>query len=321
MNELQYDLFDEELCEDLLWDEPGEEETECQFDREETDLYGFIETLHFHLMGGNPLTNRQWEELGQLLLKQTMTSAEIGRANSVGEPPDSILGMAAAKLMNKLPEKIGPAPLENGHLGWLNRPVPIGPPRATATNSRHIRNYFHACIGSILKDEYDKKQKFLGLPDSRQSKRLGLPEKADPVPGSTWSVGGDSIRPLEAISDASPSPEDILCSEGCSDAFRALAALNHKAEFILFYLYRKLGFPPREQIVLFSAISPETALSRADRLLRRVCPSLHPNWTLPLKSRLNARWNVPLTTDTISTGISRVKKSLEKQQLRWNTVA
>jgi len=294
---------------------------EAELAQEETDLYRFVETLHHHLMEGKELTRWQQEELGRLLLLQNMTASEIGRAKSLGEPPESVLGMAAAKVMAKLPEKIGPVPLANGRQGWLNKPVLIGPPRPTATNSRHIRNYFHACIDSILKDEYDKKLNFLGLPDTRQAKRLGICAKPEPEPGSTWSVGGSSILPLEAISGTAPSPEDLLCTDGCSDAFRTLAGLNHKAEFILFYLYRQLGFPPRDQILLFSRLSPAMALRYANDVLHQCCSFLHPDWMLSLKDRLPNHWTVPLSADTISTGISRVKKSVEKQQVHWCVVA
>lgn len=321
MKENLFTAFDEELNDALQWDEPFDETAEAELDRDETDLYQFVEKLHHHLMTGHALTPWQLEELGRLLLLQKMTVSEVSRANSLGEPPESILGMAAAKVVDKLPEKIGPAPVQQGQQGWLNKAVYIGPPRAAATNARHIRNYLHACINSILKDEYDRKLKFLGLPDSRQAKRLGISEKPDLVPGSMWVDDGEAILPLEAMSGIAPSPEDVLCSVGCSDAFYALAGLKHKPEFILFYLYRHLGYPPREQILLFRSIAPEEALRRADEAIRQCCPSLRPDWLLPLKARLAADWSVPLTTDTISTGISRVKKTVEKHQIPWSVVA
>lgn len=268
----------------------------------------YIEMLHHQLMNGRPVSEVQRGRLGELILAEPLNPKAFTRAVSLGEPPESVKGMAAARLIENLTRKIGPQ--ADPRSNWL---APSGSP--TATDALHIRGYFHTAVNSLLSDAYRANEKFLGRPDPRTVKK-----SADRSTHSIWDEDLDAIPPLEELEDPTPRLEDIYCNTQYDHCFRALVAAGKDPLQVLYFLCRRLDFMPQEQLTLFTCKTPAQVLTMVEHFLLAL-DHLDPHWAAPLRSRLPEQWPAGLTARDISNGISRLQKALSAQDLNWYVAA
>jgi len=278
----------------------------------------YIDMLHHQMMAGRPVAEAQREHLAGLILEEPLNPKAYSRAICLGEPPESVKGLAALRILEQLPRKIGPnaAPGSN----WL---TPAG-----SADALHIKGYFHSAVNSLLTDAYRANEKFHGRPDPRTVKKISprnddapsCKDDAETITRTMWSENQRPILPLEEMPSPAPNLEDVYCDTQYDHCFRALVSAGKDPLQVLYFLCRRLDFMPQEQLALFARRSPIQILDMVEQMLLPL-DHLDRRWAAPLRSRLPEHWPSALTAKEISNGISRMNKVLAALDLTWYVAA